>query len=166
MGYIGMCGPKGQGFSLLSKFWSHYKQGTGKITDFGHKQGKGFGKWADTPAQFFCTPRYVAYIREHPRGFKPLTSLESSVERHIFFSHCWLLRSPTPMKFSMTFHMGGVGVFVLSKFNSVPTCFIHFCSYGSQSIPSPFHLSWLCLVEYLDLFTDEEVSYQYFLIDD
>ena len=108
---------------------------------------------------FSVPPRYVAYIREHPGGFKPLTSLESSVERHIFFSHCWLLRSPTPMKFSMTFHMGGVGVFVLSKFNSVPTCFIHFCSYGSQSIPSPFHLSWLCLVEYLDLFTDEEVSY-------
>ena len=37
--------------------------------------------------------------------------------------------------------------------------FCIFCfSYGSQSIPSPFHLSWMCLVEYLDLFTNEEVS--------
>ena len=32
------------------------------------------------------------------------------------------------------------------------------CSCGSKSVPSPFHLSWLCLVEYLDLFVDEEVS--------
>lgn len=32
----------------------------------------------------------------------------------------------------------------------------HHASCGSQSVPSPFHLSWLCLMEYLDLFTDEE----------
>lgn len=32
----------------------------------------------------------------------------------------------------------------------------HHASSGSQSVPSPFHLSWLCLVEYLDLFSDEK----------
>lgn len=32
----------------------------------------------------------------------------------------------------------------------------HHASFGSKSVPSPFHLSWLCLVEYLDLFTNEE----------
>ena len=45
-------------------------------------------------------------------------------------------------------------------------------SYGSHSIPSPFHLSWLCLVEYLDLFTDEEASillikcFSFLILDD
>ena len=61
----------------------------------------------------------------------------------------------------MALHGVGMGVFALNIFNPVLRCFIRcFLSYGSQSIPSPFHLSWLCLVEYLDFFTDEEVSYK------
>lgn len=42
--------------------------------------------------------------------------------------------------------------------------YLMFCSFlsdsnGSPSVASPFHLSWLCLVEYLGLFTAQEVNY-------
>ena len=38
--------------------------------------------------------------------------------------------------------------------------FCAFCSHGSKTIPSPFHLSWLALILYLELFPEaiEEVG--------
>ena len=51
----------------LSNFWSGHKQGS-KNADFGHKEGKGFGKWAAQPhSTFLEVPPWANYRGKNMR---------------------------------------------------------------------------------------------------